>query len=152
MTAMTVMASVATSGCSPRQYASASITEPPTTTGISGRRIPRGRSARASSQSATATATPTTTRKRTLIVNSVTRATPPRARPTASAAGRLRPAPPASRWATVAVSLPRAGSPGGPGGNLYLEELGFLVPEQVVHLPHIGVREVFQLPFRPVHV
>src|ERR1022692_2919334 len=187
MTTITVMASAATSGRSPRQYASAIITEPPVTTGTSGRRISRVRSARVSSHSASATATPTTTRKRILMVNRVSRARAPRARPTASAAGRLRPAR-ALRSARLPGSLKLPGSltlpgspsvpgsltlpgspsvpgsltlpgspsvPGSPcwlGGNLYLEELGFLVPEQVVHLPHVGVCEIVEFPFRPMHI
>src|ERR1039457_864089 len=211
MTTITVMASAATSGRSPRQYASAIITEPPVTTGTSGRRISRVRSARVSSHSASATATPTTTRKRILMVNRVSRARAPRARPTASAAGRLRPARalrsarlpgslklpgsltlpgspsvPGSLTLPGSPSVPRSrtlpgspsvpgsltlpgspsvpgsltlpGSPSVPGspcwlgGNLYLEELGFLVPEQVVHLPHVGVGEIVEFPFRPVHI
>src|ERR1035438_391132 len=120
--------------------------------------MPLLRSARVSSQSASATAAPTTTRNRTLMVNRVSRARAPKARPTASAAGRLRPARPDLRSPPLPGSSSRPGWPSGPGpsrrpeGNLHLEELGFLVPEQVVHLPYVGVGEVVEFPFRAMHI
>src|SRR5499427_10508482 len=111
--------------------------------------VPR---ARDSSHSATATATARYTRKVAFTVNSVTMARPPSSSPTPSAAGRFRPARTGARAPGV-PSAPDAAAPAGPSpGTSDLEELGFLVLEQLVHLPHVGVGELVELPLGPANL
>src|SRR5215470_10865621 len=112
-------------------------------------RVPR---ARDSSHSATATATARYTRKVALTVNRVTMARPPSSSPTPSAAGRFRPARTGARAPGV-PSAPGTASPAGPSpGTSDLEELGFLVLEQLVHLSYIGVGELVEFPLGPVNL
>src|SRR5215831_19323107 len=132
-----VMAMHATRPRSPHQYASAIAAVPPAATGASGRRIPRAPPrARDSSHSAIAAAAARYTRKVAFTVNKVTMARPPSARPTPSAAGRFRPARAAAGAPAPGVpsSAGTAGPAGPSAGTSDLEELGFLVLEQFVHL------------------
>src|SRR5690348_17893902 len=88
------------------------------------------------------TKTPTRTRKVTFTVNSVRMASPPRPRPTPTAAGRLRPVR-RSRFSGC------AGSAGLSAGRSDLKQFRFFMFEQLVHLRDIGVREVLEFPLRP---
>src|SRR5438552_8152720 len=112
-------------------------------------RVPR---ARDRSHKATTTAAARYTRKVAFTVNRVTMARPPSSRPTPSAAGRFRPARRGARAPGV-LSSPGTAAPAGPStGTSDLEELGFLVLEQLVHLPHVGVGELVEFPLRPVNL
>src|SRR5215475_5703542 len=79
-------------------------------------------------------------------------ARPPSSSPTPSAAGRFRPARTGARAPGV-PSAPGTASPADPSpGTSDLEELGFLVLEQLVHLPHVGVGELVELPLGPANL
>src|SRR6516165_4474699 len=99
-------------------------------------------------------------RKVAFTVNRVTRARPPSSSPTPTAAGRFRPAR-AAGWAPVGLSFSAsagpvfpasAGSAAPSAGTSDLEEFGFLVLEQLVHLPHVGVGEVVKFPLGPANL
>src|SRR5262249_21933348 len=141
---------------------------PPTHRGITGIVISRARRARLSSPIAIATPTPMTMRKVDFTVNRVTTTRAPRPAPTAAAAGRLRPDRDdrsSAGWAACPASLSAPGIslawavgplsmswPCSWRSKLDLEELGFLVLEQLVHLRDVGVRQIVELALGPAHV
>src|SRR4249920_27710 len=146
MIAITVKAMHATRARSPHQYAIATAAAPPAATGTSGRRMSRVPRARDSSHNAIPTAAAMYARKMAFTVNRVTRARPPSTTPTPSAAGRFRPARTGVRAPSVPSSPGTTGSAAPSAGTSDLEEFGFLVLEQLVHLPHVGVGEIVELP------
>src|SRR4029077_19690585 len=91
------------------------------------------------------TITPTRARNVAFTVNRVRMASPPRPRPTMTAAGRLRPVR-RSRFSGC------AGSPGMSAGRSDLKQFGFFMFEQLVHLRDVGVGEVLEFPLRAVHL
>src|SRR5579875_2798673 len=136
---------------------------------MTGSSIRRADRACASSHSATPRIPAITIRKVALTVSSVSRTSPPRARPTAMAAGRLRPArifrsltclPCAGRPAACRAARrarPRGQKPGMlPFARLrytrpasYLEQLRLLVPEQLVDLRDVRVGQLVELALGP---
>src|SRR6516225_3885240 len=136
--------------------------------------MPRVPNARDSSHSAMTSAAPMYSRKVALTVKRVSRARPPRPSPTSSAAGRFRPVrePGAGLSALPGWAAGLSGPPGwgvglsgplgwqaspgttGPAGsstgNSDLEQFGFLVLEQFVHLRHVGMGQLVEFPLRPV--
>src|SRR6266480_5659315 len=91
-------------------------------------------------------------RKVALSVNSVTMARPPSATPTPSAAGRFRPARTGARARGVPSFPGTTGSAGPSTDTSDLEELGFLVLEQLIHLAHVGVGQIVEFPLRPANL
>src|SRR5580658_5873403 len=111
---------------------------PPAATGTRVSWMSRACSARLSSHRATPTMAPTYSRNVALTVNSVSSARPPSATPTPIATGRFRP---------VAIGCRVVSS--GARRTSDLEELGFLVLEQLVDLGHVAVRQLVKLALRP---
>src|SRR5580658_8669593 len=109
-------------------------------------------------------------RKVALTVNSVISAPATRATPTAAATGRLRPVvmpfglgeavSPDAEAAPAGADVPGgASSEGAPEGVVrevltpsHLEELGFLVLEQLLDLADVGVGQVLELTLGAAHV
>src|SRR5690349_24806487 len=71
-------------------------------------------------------------------------ASAPKPAPTPTAAGKFRP--------VRRSGFPDADSPGMSAGRSDFKQFGFLMLEQLVHLGHVGVREVVEFPLRPVHL
>src|SRR3984957_16916617 len=88
-----------------------------------------------------------------LTVSSVRIARPPRRTPTASAAGRFRPG---LSVRGSPLSWPESGGMGCWGSSssrkLDLEEFGFLVLQQLIHLGDVGVRQLIKFPLGPAAV
>src|SRR5437660_10899795 len=72
-------------------------------------------------------------------------ARPPSSSPTPSAAGRFRPTRTGARAPGV-LSSPGTAPAGPSTATSDLEELGFVVLEQLVHLPRVGVGQLAELP------
>src|ERR1700686_1901808 len=115
--------------------------------GTSGIVISRDRSALPSSHIAIATMTPMRTRKVDLTVNRVRMTRPPRPRPPPAATGRLRPVLELRGCGTLVTS-----GAGSWRSKLDLEELGFLVLEQLVYLADVPGRQLVELALGPAHV
>src|SRR6266704_1587852 len=75
----------------------------------------------------------------------------PSSSPTPSAAGRFRPTRTGAR-APAVLSSPGTAPAGPSTATSDLEELGFLVLEQLVHLPHVGVGQLVEFPLCPVNL
>src|SRR5580700_10164588 len=117
---------------------------PPPATGMAGMLMSRLARALVSSVSAKARAIPMYSRNVALTVSSVSTTRPPRTTPTPMATGRLRPARPLGFSESLASSAAVV--------TLDLEELGFLVLEQLVDLRLVGMGEVVEFALGPVHV
>src|SRR5436190_8539889 len=115
----------------------------PTASGTYGARNSRTRSAWQSSQSPVRIARTTTPRNTGLTVYSVPRTSAPRPSPTAMATGRFLPARPTGVSVLISVMVVECSD---------FEQLRFLVPERLVRVLDVLVRELLQLLLRPRHV
>src|SRR5450432_2037207 len=146
-TAATTSNKVATTSFSvPPAYAASNTAPAPMTSGISGTATARPRSARLSSRTAAIMMTIVNTTKAAFTMNSEAATAAPSRTPIVIAARKSRPA---LRPGTAGAS---GSGTCGSGFTSDLEQLDFLVPQDVVDLPDIAMGEVVEFFLGAVHV